>query len=95
MVRVFNFRSGHFHAAHLWSFTVKLPNLNLLGPKSFQALSRPSPKQNVTFARKKFPIAKRSSLFVSFTHDPQILLILLMPEVCIIKHFTAVINSVA
>jgi hypothetical protein len=27
--RVFNFRSGHLHAAHLWCFQVKLPNLRL------------------------------------------------------------------
>jgi hypothetical protein len=27
--RVFNFRSGHLHAADLWFYLVKLPNLNL------------------------------------------------------------------
>jgi hypothetical protein len=27
--RVFNFRSGHLHAADLWCYWVKLPNLNL------------------------------------------------------------------
>jgi len=27
--RVYNFRSGHLHAVHLWCFQVKLPNLRL------------------------------------------------------------------
>jgi hypothetical protein len=27
--RVFNFRSGHLHAAHSWRYEVKLPNLKL------------------------------------------------------------------
>jgi hypothetical protein len=27
--RVFNFRSSHLHATHLWCFHVKLPNLRL------------------------------------------------------------------
>jgi hypothetical protein len=27
--RVFNFRSCHFHSAHLWRYRVKLPNLKL------------------------------------------------------------------
>jgi len=27
--RVFNFRSGHLHVAHLWCYQVKLPNLKL------------------------------------------------------------------
>jgi hypothetical protein len=27
--RVFNFRSGHLHAVHLWCYQVKLPNLKL------------------------------------------------------------------
>ncbi len=27
--RVFNFRRGHLHAAHLWCYLVKLPNLKL------------------------------------------------------------------
>ncbi len=27
--RVFNFRSGHLHAAPLWCYRVKLPNLDL------------------------------------------------------------------
>jgi hypothetical protein len=27
--RVFNFSSGHLHAADLWCYRVKLPNLNL------------------------------------------------------------------
>ncbi len=27
--RVFNLRSGHLHAAHLWCYQVKLPNLKL------------------------------------------------------------------
>jgi hypothetical protein len=27
--RVFNFRSGHLHSAHLWCYQLKLPNLKL------------------------------------------------------------------
>ncbi len=27
--RVFNFRSGHLHATHLWCYEAKLPNLKL------------------------------------------------------------------
>jgi hypothetical protein len=27
--QVFNFRSGHLHAAHLWCYLAKLPNLKL------------------------------------------------------------------
>ncbi len=34
--RVFNFRSGHLHAVHLWCYTLKLPNLKLnTQPKQF------------------------------------------------------------
>jgi hypothetical protein len=29
LARVFNFRSGHLHAAHLWCFQVKVSNLKL------------------------------------------------------------------
>jgi hypothetical protein len=27
--RVINFRSGHLHATHLWSYPAKVPNLKL------------------------------------------------------------------
>ncbi len=34
--RVFNFTSGHLHAAHCWCYGEKLPNIKLkTGPKQF------------------------------------------------------------